>query len=249
MNIKSIKLFSMGMLTLGLAGAAHATGAGMYIGMQGGKTYTHNKPVTLQTCQQMPDGSYNCNSDITGTETLHPANTGVGGRIFAGYNVSQYWGLEGGFTHYALTTIKVPKSPPLKIGNPTGNPGISENGFDFVGKAMYSFGSFGIYGKAGIAIIKVGKAGTYITTFDNTTGTYTRPNGTTGVGTFVIGSRANTYVRPTAGIGLTYDFTQNWQVEFSAARVFGGGGMQPADLVALGFSYHFVDKFCGQFLC
>lgn len=230
-------MVGVGVLAMGIVSSAYAIGPGGYLGVEAGKTFTNNLPVSLQTT----------NTPVTpavplGSETVRPTNSGVGGRIFFGYNVTQYWGFEGGFTHYALTSYTVPARPYLAIGNPVGDPAISTNGFDFDGKAMFSIPYIGIgaFIRAGFAIIKVGKAGTLITTAQ-TIAPYTAQN--------IVGARANTYLRPTLGIGFTYDFNQNWQMRLGASRVFGGGGMESADLVGLGISYHFVDKYCGQFLC
>jgi opacity protein-like surface antigen len=51
------------------------------------------------------------------------------------------------------------------------------------------------------------------------------------------------------GVGVSYDVTQNWVVDFAYTTFTGGSGIQGADLMALGVSYHFVDLMCGQFLC
>jgi hypothetical protein len=37
--------------------------------------------------------------------------------------------------------------------------------------------------------------------------------------------------------------------DISFTRVNGGGNIQTADMIAISFSYHFVDTYCGQFLC
>lgn len=277
MKNKALKRIGVGIFIAGIASTSYSMAEGFYVGAQAGKTFTHNQPVTLSTCGvntavigtngnlQVAAGCPNAGSQVpanvvaTSTQTFHPANTGVGGRLFVGYNVTKYWGWEAGFTHFGLTTIKVPTTPPLTIGNPVGSPAITENAFDFVVKGMppYTLWGFSAYGKLGISILKQGKAGTFIDSFNANTSNvfYTNPaNGTAFAGQvyhgiFVNGQRAVTYVRPTAGIGITYDINQNVQAELTLARVFGGGGLQPADLVGLGVSYHFVDKYCGQFLC
>ena len=58
-----------------------------------------------------------------------------------------------------------------------------------------------------------------------------------------------TKLRLTYGIGASVTLEQNWVIDVSASRITSGSGLQNADLLAVGFSYHFVDKYCGQFLC
>ena len=99
---------------------------------------------------------------------------------------------------------------------------------------MLAFPSFGLggFGKAGIAVVRTSKAGTFTTSSSG-----------------VIATGTTNYVRPTAGLGLTYSISQVWQLQLTATEVFGGGGFKAANLYALGISYHFVDQYCGQFLC
>jgi opacity protein-like surface antigen len=216
MSLKNMKRFCISALALGIMSTSYASGTGFYIGVEGGKSYFHNKKQTLAT--------------TTGTTTLNPSNTGVGGGAYLGYNLNDYFGLEAGYTHYAPTLYTIPSGATLAVGNPSGHPSISANGVHFVGKGMWPIGTtgLGLFGKAGVAIIRSTKSGTF----------------TTGSG----GGTTN-YFRPTAGVGVSYNLTQNWEADVSVRRVFGGGGLQSLDLVAAGISYHFVDKYCGQFLC
>ena len=221
MDINKIKKYLItGIMTLSMPAAIYADTPGFYLGLEGGYTNTHNINQDVATT-------------TGGVAVLTPSNKGVGGRAFMGFNINQYFGIEGGFTHYAPSTYTLPGGVILAAGNPVGHPVITENGFDLVGKGMWSFPyGFGIFGKAGVAIIRTSKAGTFTT---SSTGT--------------IATGTTNYVRPTAGLGLTYNLTQAWQTQFTVTRVFSGSGFQSADLIALGISYHFVDEYCGQFLC
>ncbi|OGT45017.1 MAG: hypothetical protein A3E83_05900 [Gammaproteobacteria bacterium RIFCSPHIGHO2_12_FULL_41_20] len=153
------------------------------------------------------------------TELVSASNTGFGGRIFGGYQYT-YLGFETGFTYYY----------PSKYSNSitVGTPSITTTALDFVGKGTWvSPIGLGVYGKAGIAIAFLGQSGS------------------------INGGGNSTKVRPTAGVGVSYDFAQTWVADVSWSRIFSAGGttFQNADLIALGLSYHFVDKYCGQFLC
>jgi hypothetical protein len=232
MKRKVLALLSVSFFMLGTEAITYAGTPGFYLGGAVAASFQHNKKQTLQT-----GGGDGFPSD--GTETVSPSNRGVGERFFLGYNLNNYFGLEGGFTHYAPTTYKVPADPELSIGNPTGNPAITANGFDFVAKGMLPIFNSGVdvVGKAGFAIIGSTKAGTFSTTYNDDEGVNVTSNG------------ATNYARPTAAIGVSYDFSQSWTADFTESHVFGGGGLQSLDLLSLGLSYHFSDKYCGQFLC
>lgn len=262
MSIKAIKVVSAGLVTLGFAASVYATGPGFYIGGQVGKTNTHNLPQTLQTgVPGALDGSTpGLAPGQTGSTTINPSNTGVGGRLYGGYSLSQYFGVELGFTHYAPSTYTIPSGTNLTIGPvsgyPSSKPAINTNAFDFVGKGSLAIPRLGIgvFGKAGVAIVKVGYAGTFTNIYNPSLSGQTTillPDGSSTVvpGGFINSTKTTTYFKPTAAVGLSYDLSQNWVVDFTLSRIFGGGGMQNADLYSLGISYHFVDKYCGQFLC
>ena len=56
-------------------------------------------------------------------------------------------------------------------------------------------------------------------------------------------------IAPTLGVGASYDLNQNWVIDLSMNTLFAGGLISRATYVGLGLSYHFVNKYCGQFLC
>lgn len=159
---------------------------------------------------------------------VSPTNTGLGGRFFGGYNFNQYAAYEMGYTHYAPSTYSVPTSVAVN------NPAIRTNSFDLEGKGMFTIGAIGlgVFGKAGLALITTGQSGILQNSAANSSS-----NGNT------------TSVRPLIGLGVSYDLSQNWVTDLSWTRVLSGGGIKSADLIAIGFSYHWVDKYCGQFLC
>lgn len=157
-----------------------------------------------------------------------PSNTGFGGRVFGGYQFNRYGAVEGGYTYYSPSTYKP------NVTTNCGDPQIRESAFDVVGKGILPIGSFGAFAKAGIAVVRQSASGTLTTTTITNCGS---EGGTT------------TSAKATAGVGVSYDINQNLVADLSFTRVFGGGKIQPADLIALGISYHFVDKYCGQFLC
>lgn len=215
-----IRFLSTVALAAGLITAAHAVGPGFYLGVQGGMTNTHNLPITVPT-----------NTTPAQTATVNPSNTGAGGRLFLGNNINPYFALEGGYTYYAKSTYSLPSSAAVTCSNS----GVKQSALDFVGKGMFPVSSFNLYAKAGMALV-----------YQSLTGSCTGNPSNGSSGNI---SSTQTTGRPVVGVGMSYDLNQNWVADLSFTRVLSGSKIQNADLAALGISYHFTDKYCGQFLC
>jgi OOP family OmpA-OmpF porin len=188
----------------------------IYVGLMAGRTNTHNIPRNVQVSATPPTTVY-----------ANPSNNGMGGRIFMGYSFNRYAALEAGYAHYASSNYNVPLAS-------CGEPAIRENAVDFVGKGTVPFSQFGVFGKAGVAIIRTTLSGSLAS---STVLSSCNSNGTT-----------NT-VRPEIGIGASYMISPNWVTDISWTRILKGSQVQNADLVALGLTYRVVDNKCGQFVC
>lgn len=161
------------------------------------------------------------------TQSVTPSNTGIGERLFIGVGINKYAAAELGYTHYAPSTYK---TAPSAIAN---TPAIRENGVDMVAKAMYPFERFALFGKLGAIRMSRTPSGSL----------QPLPPATASV-------KATNNFRPLIGLGMNYELTPSWVTDLSWTRALkGGGGFQNADFIALGISYHFVDRYCGQFLC
>lgn len=161
------------------------------------------------------------------SQFVTPSNTGIGERMYMGVGINKYAAAELGFTHYASSTYQ---TNPSEIVN---TPAIRQNGMDFVGKAMYPIQRFAIFGKLGAIMMYQSYSGSL------------QPLSPTEEGL-----KANNNFHPLIGLGANYEITQNWIAELSWTRALkGGNGFQNADFTSLGISYHFVDEYCGQFLC
>jgi opacity protein-like surface antigen len=213
-----MKKFGVLVPLLTMAVSAYAIeGEGFYVGGQLGITNVKNKPKYVQTS---PSTSV----------LVNPKNTGPGGRLFLGYNISQYGGLELGWTYYA------PSKYDPDVSTVCGTPNIRQSALDIVAKGILPFSTtgFDVFGKAGMAIVRQASSGRLTSTTLNPCSSTT----------------AQTSVRPEVGIGASYAITQNWVTDLSWTRIIGGGGnVKNSDLYAVGLAYHLVDKRCGQFLC
>jgi hypothetical protein len=218
-NLKQIAATAV---ILMLCDICYAVGPGWYLGLGAGSTDVHAKTFTFN----IPDGD-------PPTLTVSPSTTGIGERLFFGYHINPYAGMEFGFSHYGNATYKIPADSAISCNNPS----IRQNGFDAegVGSFPLSKSGFSIFAKLGMAIMYAGSSGTL--EGDATT----NPCGS--------GTSSKAAVRPLYGVGVSYDLSQSWVSDISFTRVNGGGNIQTADMIAISFSYHFVDTYCGQFLC
>lgn len=161
------------------------------------------------------------------TVDVSPSNTGMGGRAYAGYQFSQYGAMEMGYTYYANAVYKPP------VSGLCSTPTIKESAIDLLAKGILPFCNLQLIGKAGINLMRTSYSGSL------------QPIGADECGTTTF---KNT-VHAVAGVGVGYSLSPNWNVDLTFTRSFKSSGIPDADLAALGISYHFVDKYCGQFLC
>jgi hypothetical protein len=241
MRIK-IRNILLGAAVIAMSHLAYAVEPGFYMGTDFGVSNLNNKS---QTILLDPFGH---------TQTTSASNKGIGIRFFAGGEFNQYGGIEGGFAHYASSTYgSVPYTGYML--NPVNNrlvettsvitkPTIKEYGFDLEGKAKYPIGKFAVFGKIGFAYIRKTASGILATCTGNasvkTPCSETAP---------VTNSEQANAFRPLTAIGASYDLSQTMVADISATRITQGSGIQNLYFYSVGFSYHLVDTYCGQFIC
>lgn len=156
--------------------------------------------------------------------TANPQNTGLGFRFFLGGNFNQYAGMEGGLTYYSSASYSTPGF--------TNNIRTRAESFDIEGKGMLPLmtSGFTLFGKLGLAYLNTKTSGS----IDGES----------------ISKTTSSSVRPVIGVGVSYDMTQHWVADLSYMRIqYKSSAVNNPSLIALGISYHFVDEYCGQFLC
>jgi hypothetical protein len=198
-----------------------AVAPGFYMGLMGGLASNTSSPRSVLA------------EDLTTTLTANPRSNQYGARLFLGYKMNRYAGVEAGlFTFFTPVNYTVPDNT-----QPCSGLNTRTGAVDVVGKGTLPFSfadySFDIFGKAGAAL-------TYVTTSKGLNSSPSR-----GCGKKNYEGR----IRPALTIGASYDLSQSWVADLSWTRLMTGGIAKNMDLYALGISYHFVDQYCGQFLC
>lgn len=164
----------------------------------------------------------------SGTTLVTPRTKQFGTRLYLGNKMSQYAGYELGIDY--ITKINFD----TKNVTTCGSPSASMRAFDFLGKGTLPIGSaFDVFGKAGVGYM-------YTTTSGSLNPDPTRSCGR---------SKHQGQVRPIFAVGASYDLTQNWVSDLTWTRYMVGGTIKNIDAYSIGISYHFVDTYCGQFLC
>lgn len=244
MNNKIVGIVSLlSMLSVSAVQAySYATSTGFYLGGQVGLSKINAPSLKLTNCPVDVNGIPFPGADCT-PKTINPSTTGAAGRVFLGYSFYDWFALEGGYSYFTPANYNI-EICPSKGG--CGNPTIGASAFDFVGKLMYTFcNTIGVFAKAGLAI-------TYYKVSGSLNGA-ALPNGaipTCGSGQVNCGHTQNfTKLRGTYGVGLSYNLSPNWITDLSYTVISGSSNQPKIDFVALGISYHFVDLYCGQFLC
>lgn len=150
---------------------------------------------------------FSANYPINNTGTIDV--TGLAGRIFAGYQINNYFGVELGYTQFSNTHVK-------DINGISGlNGSVSEYAVDMSGKGTLPLGNyFGLNGKLGLAYVNANSHG-------GLDGTQYRFNPTFGVGVAWWA---------TANVPIEASWTRIQKI---------GGNIPSTDLFTVGISYYF----------
>lgn len=157
--------------------------------------------------------------------TANPTSNQFGTHGYLGYKMNDYVGSEFGFTYFSTIAYNTSQQT-------CSSTNARVRDFDAMGRLSYPFNGFEPFVKAGAAAV------------------FTMTSGGLNSGPNDCGkTQYNNNVRPIASLGVGYDLNQNWVMDASATRLWAPGSISSMTYFALGISYHFVDKYCGQFLC
>jgi opacity protein-like surface antigen len=236
---------------------ATAIGTGLYLGLMMGPANNGAGPKQVQV-NPLPTAA----NPTANTAKATPKGQQFGSRVYVGYKFNQYAGFELGFTYFSGVSYKISQTlNPLDTHPAPGTtltlPMSAAAGttarirdVDLVAKFDYSYNdTIGIFGKAGVAAVYTTIPGGLQPTNYHT---LPRPTKTCPTCSVPVNSGSNVYrskLTPTFTLGVSYDINQSWQADLSWTRILVGSAVGNMNLLALGLSYHFVDVYCGQFLC
>lgn|SRR3990167_1103966 len=161
------------------------------------------------------------------TTTATPSSTkNFGGRLFLGYKFIRFAAVESGFSFFSPIRYRA------NLTTGSNKPVAWFGTIDFSGKGSLPFYGFEVYGKLGLALNNLTKSSAFdIDSPDNP-------------------KKSNIWTfGPIYGVGANYTLTQNWVADLAVNRVNIGDVVGTITFYTLGVSYHFVDVYCGQFLC
>lgn len=146
-------------------------------------------------------------------------------RAYFGYLFNPWLGAEMGGTYYTVVNFNQSQINT----NTTSKSGIAT--VDFLVVGAFTFRELiEVFGKAGAAVIYQGTSISIRPTSQNQ-------------------SKYETYVKPTFSFGLGYYFNPSVKVDVTMTRLNGTHYLKNVNTLFLGVSYHFVNRYCGQFLC
>lgn len=223
------------------SGTVEGVGPGFYMGLMAGPSTNNGGQQNVQIFP-LPTAI----NPIATFAPADPKSTQFGSRFFLGYKFNWIAGFELGFVYFSGVNYVLKNS----TFRPAGGTTFRVRGIDLVGKLDYSIFNVGVFGKAGVvALYTTTPGGLNITNFHTIT-TLNRAKNT--VSTRTVNSGSNTYgnkLAPTFSVGISYNLNQSWVTDLSMTTYMVGGAVSSMTMFALGLSYHFVDRFCGQFLC
>ena len=207
-----------------LATNAHAILPGFYMGLMFGPGNNNAAVAQAQT-----ESSTEIPPVPPFTVPAYPKAQQFGSRIFMGYKMNVYAGFEFGLTYFSGIRYDTHNV------STCGSVNSRVRDFDFVFRGSVPFYCAEIFGKAGAALA-------YQTNSGGLNPNLTKP-GQCGQSSYL------NKVVPTYSFGLAYELSQNWVADVSYNNVQVGGKIGAMTYYAFGLSYHFVDEYCGQFLC
>lgn len=234
--------FAMGLAIL-TVDVAHAVTLGPYAGA--GLGYSELSVPNASRNPTLTNAAWNFYFLSPPTSTTS-SNGGIGGRAFAGYNLNDFFGLEITYATYANSKSSFGGSTPLSNQfagtNIQGEQTVEEDALSLVGKAYLPVKQSGlnVYGLLGVA--EVFSQNKY-----SANGMVTSPPGD--IVEYAPGV-SETYrtraLRPTYGLGASYDFSQHLISSLEYSHIQGNGNLNlnphavpSADLVTLNLAYRF----------
>lgn len=209
-----------------LTNQVYAMGEGLYLGLMAG-------PAQVDVTSQDAIGfTTNTIPPIAVEIPVTPKKNQFGGRLYLGYKFNPYAGIESGFAVFSAINFKPTGTIPSNV-DLCSNPETQLGLWDISGLLSAPFGPLSVFVKGGLSI-----------TFERTTSLFSNSKHPS-----CGSSKNNVSYKPAVAIGASYDLSQNWALDVSITRYQLKEPVKSIDFLGIGFSYHFVDVYCGQLLC
>jgi len=224
-----IKQFAIFAIFSMIAANIFAIAPGAYVGVDFAQTDLNNLPFDVNSGTPQNAACFNSETDAEVrancniAPNVEPNNTGTGYKLYLGTAFSEYAAAEIGAAMYA------PSQYEPQIAGYTHQPQTRTYSIDLMGKGMYPFMSLNLFGKAGLAVV-----------YKSSSEALLLPEEL---------DRSSIQARLKVAVGASYSITPKLAVNISGSRIFEGHNFEQADFYGIGFSYHFVSLYCGQFLC
>lgn len=225
------------MLSCSVAVNAHAMGNGFYMGFMMGPA-TNNAPTLQALVYDTSNPNFPNGASGFTTTPADPRHNQFAARLFMGNQFNQYAAIEWGGTfissvRYDAHGVKTYGSMDQRVRD-----------LDIVGKGIFPIGSFSLYAKLGMAVAYVTTGGAFNPEFIPL-----NPQDNVSTPRVTASTTYKNKFAPTYSIGASYDIDQSWMTDLSMNVLQIGNNIGNLTYFAIGISYHFTSKYCGQFLC
>ena len=228
MDKRVLKSLVMAAVSSVVAANSYAIGNGFYMGLMMGPS-TNNAP-SLQALRANAPTPPPPAPPVT--TIADPKIQQFASRLFIGNKFNTYAAIEGGVTFFS--SIKYDSHGVQTVGSTDQR----VRDLDIVVKGIFPFGNyFDVYAKGGMAVTYITSGGSFNPVYNPDTMLYNTS------------SEYKQKFSPTFSIGASYDINQSWVADFSYNTVQVGNNVGTLTFYGVGISYHFTDKYCGQFLC
>ena len=173
-------------------------------------------------------GTQQAQTTVHTTTPVTPQSRQWGTSVHMGYKANQYAGAEWGFMYFSGINYN------NKNVQTCSGTAVRVRDLYAAGKFSAPIGKSGeVFAKAGAAIVYQSTSGSLNPQVSLECGKTTYTNS----------------VKPMFAIGGSYDLSQNWVADLTYTQQTTSGPVSSVSMIGLGISYHFVDTYCGQFLC
>jgi len=226
MKIRIVRQIAFTIIAAAFFTETYAMGNGFYMGLGVGPANNGGGVELVQDNQTI---------FINKVVPVHPRSTQVATSIFFGNQFSPYAAFELGFDFFSKIKYDTNNVPTC------GEDSRRVRAVDAVMKGILPVWYLSVFAKVGVAM-------TYVTASGGFNPEVIFPTPTMPPFINCAGEHTNKF-SGVFGIGASYDLNQSWLIDVTYTTIQVSGPIGNVSSLMIGLSYHFTDKYCGQFLC